>query len=160
MGAKITLDIFGKVVINAQRMDEKMWKKLRCETIMWHTFIWVREPEGSDMLRLVWVTNNEWVTVNNNRLGDRSDRVSLDKQSKLLDEEPLLCKVHRGDDWKRARFLKCVRPKGPWFLSYLQNVAQPWREPGEGRRTLHLLQRRPWSWSWFSGDDILRLLGL
>ena len=155
-----------------------MWKKLRCETIKWHTFLWlwVQELEGADVLRSVYIKNNELMTgvseyqqsTVNNRLNDRSDCVSPDKLGRLLDAEPLLHMVHRGDDWKSARILKCVyilESKGLWFLSHLQYVAQPTREPGEGRRTLHLrlLQWRPWvsSWSWFSGDDdILQLPGL
>ena len=39
-----------------------------------------------------------WIRIVNNRLNDRSDCVSPDKLGRLLDDEPLLHMVHRGDD--------------------------------------------------------------
>ena len=67
----------------------------------------MQELEGADVLRSVYIKNNELMTgvseyqqstVNNNRLDDRSDCVSPDKLNRLLDAEPLLHMVHRGDD--------------------------------------------------------------
>ena len=67
----------------------------------------MREPEGADVLRSVWVKNDELMTgvsayrqstVNNYNLDDRSDCVSPDKLGRLLDAESLHRKVHRGDD--------------------------------------------------------------
>ena len=67
----------------------------------------MQELEGADVLRSVYIKNNELMagvseyqqsTVNNNSLYDRSDCVSPGKLGRLLDAEPLLHMVHRGDD--------------------------------------------------------------